>query len=286
MPLVKSGQIVEDQFVRVPDDAPIPDGVPVIVSGARFLAEADDLVQRGAPVGVLWPNDRRVAELAPWLDRISLVALVFPKFRDGRAYSQARLLRERFGYRRELRATGDVLRDQFQFLLRAGFDAFEVKKPADAKAFTEAAARFTRVLSAERRRPLAGAPAAVAGSRRSSTGARGGVSRPRISSPHRFLLRCIPARLLNEDAMSSVAPPVVAIIAPGAMGAGVGKRLTDRGATVLTSLAGRSAATVARAKAAGMAAASDEEIAGCRLCPLHSCRRAMRSRWRGTSRRC
>ena len=62
--------------------------------------------------------------------------------------------------------------------------------------------------------------------------------------------------------MSSVAPPVVAIIAPGAMGAGVGKRLTDRGATVLTSLAGRSAATVARAKAAGMAAASDEEIAG------------------------
>lgn len=143
MPLVKSGQIVEDQFVRVPDDAPIPDGVPVIVSGARFLAEADDLVQRGIPVGVLWPNDRRVAELAPWLDRISLVALVFPKFRDGRAYSQARLLRERFGYRRELRATGDVLRDQFQFLLRAGFDAFEVKKPADAKAFTEAAARFT-----------------------------------------------------------------------------------------------------------------------------------------------
>jgi putative dehydrogenase len=57
-------------------------------------------------------------------------------------------------------------------------------------------------------------------------------------------------------------PPVIAIIAPGAMGAGVGKRLTDRGAEVLTSLAGRSAATVVRAKAAGMASASDEEIAG------------------------
>jgi L-threonate 2-dehydrogenase len=57
-------------------------------------------------------------------------------------------------------------------------------------------------------------------------------------------------------------PPVVAIIAPGTMGAGVGKRLTDRGAEALTSLAGRSAATVARAKAAGMASASDEEIAG------------------------
>ena len=130
MPLVKSGQIVEDPFVRALDDAPIPHGVPVIVPGARFIADARDLVQRDAPIGVLWPNDRKVAELAPWLDRVSLVALVFPKFRDGRAYSQARLLRERFGYRRELRATGDVLRDQFQFLLRAGFDAFEVKKPA------------------------------------------------------------------------------------------------------------------------------------------------------------
>ena len=145
MPLVKSGQIIEDPFVRALDDAPIPHGVPVIVPGARFIADARDLVQRDAPIGVLWPNDRKVAELAPWLDRVSLVALVFPKFRDGRAYSQARLLRERFGYRRELRATGDVLRDQFQFLLRAGFDAFEVRKPADARAFTEAVACFTVV---------------------------------------------------------------------------------------------------------------------------------------------
>ena len=119
-------------------------------------------MQRDARVGVLWPNDRKVAELAPWLDQLALIALVFPKFRDGRAYSQARLLRERYGFRGELRATGDVLRDQFQFLLRAGFDAFEVKKPADAAAFAQAAARFSRVLSAERRRPLAGVAAAPA----------------------------------------------------------------------------------------------------------------------------
>jgi uncharacterized protein (DUF934 family) len=143
MPLVKSGQVVEDRYVRVLDDAPIPDGVPVLVPAARFLADAAELIARGAPVGVLWPNDRRVAELEPWLDKVSLIALVFPKFRDGRAYSQARLLRERYGYRRELRATGDVLRDQFQFLLRAGFDSFEVKKPADALAFAAAAARYS-----------------------------------------------------------------------------------------------------------------------------------------------
>jgi uncharacterized protein (DUF934 family) len=143
MPLVKSGLVGEDRYAYALDDAPIPDGVPVIVPAARLLADAAELLARGAPLGVVWPNDRRVAELEPWLDGLSLVALVFPKFRDGRAYSQARLLRERYGYRRELRATGDVLRDQFQFLLRAGFDSFEVRKPADALAFAAAAARYS-----------------------------------------------------------------------------------------------------------------------------------------------
>ena len=66
--------------------------------------------------GVLWPNDRDVAELAPYLDRLALVALAFPNFKDGRAYSQARILRERHRFRGELRATGQVLRDQFLFL--------------------------------------------------------------------------------------------------------------------------------------------------------------------------
>ena len=143
MPLVKAGKIVEDQYVRVEDDAPLPDGVPVLVTAARFLADARELAERDAPVGVIWPNDRRVAELAPFVDRLALIALIFPNFKDGRAYSQARLLRERYGFRGELRAAGEVLRDQFQFLLRSGFDAFEVKKPADAAAFAQAAARFS-----------------------------------------------------------------------------------------------------------------------------------------------
>ena len=73
------------------------------------------------------------------------MALQFPKFRDGRAYSQARLLRETYGFRGTLRATGDVLRDQFHFLIRAGFDSFEVKKPADAAAFVQAASRYSVV---------------------------------------------------------------------------------------------------------------------------------------------
>src|SRR5438105_12662237 len=143
MQLVKSGRIVEDRFVRVLDDAPLPEGVPVLLPAARLLADARDLVLRPAPVGVIWPNDRRISELVPYLDWIALVALVFPTFKDGRAYSQARLLRERHSFRGELRATGQVLRDQLLFLQRAGFDAFEVTKNADAAAFAEAVHRYS-----------------------------------------------------------------------------------------------------------------------------------------------
>ena len=144
MPLVnKAGEIVEDRFVRVGDDQAIPAGPPVFVSGKRFLADPAALVAHDAPIGLLWPNDRRVSELEPWLPGLALVALVFPTFRDGRAYSQARLLRERYGFRGELRATGQVLRDQFIFLTRAGFDAFEVKKPEDAKVFASVLKRYS-----------------------------------------------------------------------------------------------------------------------------------------------
>src|SRR5439155_27259785 len=94
--LAKAGPIVEDRFVRVVGGAPVPGGAAVCLPAARLLADARELVLRQAPTGVIWPNDRKVAELAPYLDWISLVALVFPNFRDGRAYSQARLLRERY----------------------------------------------------------------------------------------------------------------------------------------------------------------------------------------------
>jgi len=143
MLLVKNGHVVEDRFARILDDASVPESGPVIVPAARFLADSTELTSRVAPTGVLWPNNRNIAELAPHVDRLALVALVFPNFRDGRAYSQARVLRERYGFRGELRATGEVLRDQFLFLVRAGFDAFEVKKDSDAAAFAAAVARYS-----------------------------------------------------------------------------------------------------------------------------------------------
>jgi uncharacterized protein (DUF934 family) len=135
MPLVKNGKITGDAFVHVADDAPIPSDGAILVPAARFLGDAGALSSRPGKTGVIWPNNRDIDDLVPYLDRLAVVALVFPSFRDGRAYSQARLLRERYGFKGELRATGQVLRDQFVFMLRAGFNAFEVKKDSDAEAF-------------------------------------------------------------------------------------------------------------------------------------------------------
>ena len=143
MPLVKSGKIAADPYVRVEDGAPIPEQGAVLVPAARFLADAAELTQRADPVGVIWPNDRDVGALESYLGKLALVALVFPTFKDGRAYTQARLLRERYGYRGEMRATGQVLRDQFVFYMRAGFDALDVLKQADAAAFEETAKRYS-----------------------------------------------------------------------------------------------------------------------------------------------
>jgi uncharacterized protein (DUF934 family) len=143
MPLVKGGKITDDAFVHVADDAPLPGDGAILISAKRFLEDPEAISRRLGKTGVVWPNNRDVDDLVPHLDRLAVVALVFPTFRDGRAYSQARLLRERFLYRGELRATGQVLRDQFVFMLRAGFDAFEVKKLADAEVFAQTTKRYS-----------------------------------------------------------------------------------------------------------------------------------------------
>ncbi|MGF6307181.1 uncharacterized protein (DUF934 family) [Bradyrhizobium sp. i1.8.4] len=143
MPLVKQGRITTDLFVHVADGAELPGDGAVLVTAERFLADPEALLRRPGKTGVVWPNNRNLEDLVPHLDRLASVALVFPTFRDGRAYSQARLLRERYGYDGELRATGQILRDQFVFMTRAGFDAFEVKKDADAHAFAATMKRYS-----------------------------------------------------------------------------------------------------------------------------------------------
>jgi len=97
-----------------------------------------------------WPavslaNTDPVEDLTPHLGRLRLVVLDFPKFSDGRAYSQARLLRGRLGYRGELRATGGVLQDQIAFMLRCGFDSFESEQQGFGDALAKARTLFSVV---------------------------------------------------------------------------------------------------------------------------------------------
>ena len=144
MPLVKQGRITDRSCSSMSPTAPSCRAMARSWFRRRgFSRIPKRLLQRAGKTGVIWPNNRDLDDLVPYLDRLAAVALVFPTFRDGRAYSQARLLRERHGYDGELRATGQVLRDQFVFMLRAGFDAFEVKKDADAEAFAATAKRYS-----------------------------------------------------------------------------------------------------------------------------------------------
>ena len=132
----------DDPFTHVADDEDLAQG-DVILSLTRFQAEGDRLLHEGRQVGVRLESDQEVEALAYDLPRISVVALEFPKFRDGRHYSNARILRERYGFKGEIRAVGDVLREQAFFMVRCGFDAFE---PADGSTpeIWEAAARRYR----------------------------------------------------------------------------------------------------------------------------------------------
>jgi uncharacterized protein (DUF934 family) len=138
--IVRDRAVVEDDWAHLADDAPLPGTGRVIVTHARWLKEKDALKARGS-VGVKIPGTLAVDELKDDLPALPLVALVFdfiqPKPEggrtfDGRAYTQARLLRERLGYRGEIRATGGVFRDAMFFMRRCGVNAFEVKDPADA----------------------------------------------------------------------------------------------------------------------------------------------------------
>src|SRR5260370_16133082 len=113
MPLVKNGKVSGDAFVHVADAAALPDDGAILVSAARFLGDAEAISRRVGKTGVIWPNNRDVDDLVPYLDRLAVVALVFPSFRDGRAYSQARLLPGHHRYRGELSATGQGLRERF-----------------------------------------------------------------------------------------------------------------------------------------------------------------------------
>jgi uncharacterized protein (DUF934 family) len=103
MPLLKAGGFVADPWRALDDAEPVAEDGPVTVSFARWMREREVLRMRNGAVGLRLPNDASPAALAPDLDRFGAILLSFPRFTDGRAYSQARLLRGRLGFRGELR---------------------------------------------------------------------------------------------------------------------------------------------------------------------------------------
>jgi len=126
MLLDKTGSVVADEWRPLADDEAAPEGEAVTVSLKRWERDHNALKGRGAKLGLRLPNTANPVALNGEVHRFALIALEFPRFNDGRAYSQARLLRSRLRYKGELRATGNVLRDQLLFMRRAGFDSFEV----------------------------------------------------------------------------------------------------------------------------------------------------------------
>ena len=143
-----------DPWLRVGESGLVPD-FPVagdlLVPLRLWQLRRDDLIARDGRLGLLiegWDEPENFADALP---RLQLVAIHVPQFADGRAYSLARILRQRHGYAGELRAFGDVLRDQLLYLSRCGFDSFALRDPGRAE---ESLAAFCE-LAAALRRPYA-----------------------------------------------------------------------------------------------------------------------------------
>lgn len=124
--LLKDDEVHVDPWISVDDTEDVPEQGDVCVSIERLQRDHNRLFERIDKVGVALNPDQPVDVLAPFVERLSLIALRFPVFTDGRAYSTARVLRQRFNYCGEVRARGNVLADQYAFMRQCGFDAFEI----------------------------------------------------------------------------------------------------------------------------------------------------------------
>jgi uncharacterized protein (DUF934 family) len=144
MSLIKNGILAEDHFQMVADDVPMPANGS-IVSLARFCKDRETLLARNAALGVRLKAEESPEALGDDVHRLSVIVLEFPKFRDGRAFSWARMLRTRLGFEGEIRATGHFLYDQFAFMRRVGIDAFEVQENVTPGDFVRAFSEMTDV---------------------------------------------------------------------------------------------------------------------------------------------
>lgn len=143
MPLLKAGRFVEDSWRALADGEDVPASGRIIVPLPRLLAEPTAFEVFVGELGVRLEPSQRVEQLEPWLPRLALVALSFPVFSDGRAFSTARILRERYGFAGEVRAVGEVLVDRYQFMRQCGFDSFEITQERTLASWAKAAVEMT-----------------------------------------------------------------------------------------------------------------------------------------------
>lgn len=153
MALFRNGTLVQDTWRFPASDEPLGEGA-VAVSKERFLAERETILGRNGDVGVVLQSGESLDGLEQDLQRLRLIVLVIPRYTDGRNYSNAAMLRERHGYSGEIRATGDVLRDQIPLMARCGIDAFDVTNESTRRALAEGRVRGVAV----HYQPMAGAP--------------------------------------------------------------------------------------------------------------------------------
>lgn len=156
MPLIRDGAFVADRFLFIPEGHAFPEDCGVMVTLARFQSERDALLAHHRPVAVRLSAGENPEVLKDDLPDIAAIALEFPVFKDGRSFSWARLLRERFGYKGEIRAVGHFLYDQLAFLVRVGFDAFDVRQDFRIEDFERAMGEMTYVYqpSVDRRKTV------------------------------------------------------------------------------------------------------------------------------------
>jgi uncharacterized protein (DUF934 family) len=142
MRVIRDHAITEDSWQLLPEGAEIPPEGDVVVGVKTWNEQADALRARKGKVGVVLRSSEEPAEIQR-LEALPLIAIDFPKFSDGRGYTSARLLRERLGYKGELRAVGEVLRDQLFYMFRCGIDSFVLKAGKDEKGALEAFREFS-----------------------------------------------------------------------------------------------------------------------------------------------
>ncbi len=130
-PLIDRSELIEDIWVSVHDHQSIDDRPNAVVGLNRLMQHRDRLVKSPLQLGVILEPTDAVEELVPFLDQLGIIVLQFGVFSDGRAFSQARLLRDRHAYRGNIRAVGDVICDQLSYMQRSGFNQFQLTEGED-----------------------------------------------------------------------------------------------------------------------------------------------------------